>query len=116
VNADSLRTGLNWILRITESARTLPADGIVGYWDGDIAGERQVRDNWAAGRAHWHTAHANAKHGLEALERGDLEQANMWLQQAKTFCIEALLKRVQPEDLAALARPSKKRGRRPKKK
>jgi hypothetical protein len=111
VNADALRVGLNWILHITAGEQKPPA---AAWWEGDVTRARQVRDDVDSGRLHWRDAHAGAKHGLAALERGDLDAANMWLHQAKAFCIKALLKRVDPGEMARLTRPAKKRGR-PKK-
>ena len=108
---DAFRWGLTYIQAKTASAAKLKPSS---YWVGDKAGERQMFDDFAAGRGAWYTAHSRAKSGLEALDKGDAGMAEVYLREAMWMYIFALEKRVQPEDLAALGRPSGKRGRKKK--
>lgn len=108
---EAFREGLTYILSRTASAAKLNTSA---FWVGDKAGERQVLDDLEAGRTEWRTAYSHAESGLKALEEGDPGMAEVYLREAMWMYIHALEKRVQPEDLAALGRPSRRRGRRKK--
>lgn len=77
----------------------------------DVAGERQTRDDWAAGRIAWEAAWRHARRGLEALDRGDHETALSNLIEGQAQAIAALGTRLRPDDLKQLAKPAKTRGR-----
>ena len=96
-------------------AKTEGAAGIEppGYWEGDRAGERRVLDDGRAGRLEFLAARANAEHGLEALEQGDLELATACWRQAETLYTAALEAAIPPKNRAALAKGAGQRGRRP---
>lgn len=83
----------------------------MGYWVGDVAGERRHHDDWAAGRAFWHTAWSNANAGLEASAEGNHDRALNFLLEAQAMAIDALGSRLRPDDLKQLAKPAKARGR-----
>jgi hypothetical protein len=105
---DSLRWQLTAIKDKTSSAETLK---LGGWWVGDVAGERQVRDDLAAGRLEWRAAWNSARSGLKALDQGDLVKAGVWLANARSHYISVLEKRVRSQDMEILSRPSKKRCR-----
>jgi hypothetical protein len=114
VDEASLRRQLKSISERTSAARNLPVS--YAWWDGDVAGKRQVFDDFEAGRSAWRAALHSAEDGLKALDRGDLREAESFFVNAIWLYIDVLEKRVRPSDMSALGRPSKKRGRRPKKK
>lgn len=112
MDADALRRRLSGLARKTATATAL---GPFAYWDGDKAAERQVRDDFAAGRAHWRSAHSAAKLGLDALDKDDRQGASEFLWIATDFYISALERRIRQEDLQVLGKPAAKRGRPQKK-
>jgi hypothetical protein len=104
----ALRHRLASLVEKTKGAENLaPA----AYWVGDTAGARRILDDRDAGRLSWRSAHRAARYGLEALESGDREAAEMCLRGATDAYIVALETRVRPSDLEALNRPSERRGR-----
>ncbi|CDX29151.1 hypothetical protein MPLSOD_110129 [Mesorhizobium sp. SOD10] len=109
---DRLKGRLEILLRKTESAKDLPA----GYWGFGKAVERQISDDWSAGRIFWRAAWENARHGLDSIAVGDLDMADVYVWQATDAYIAALESRLQhrPSDVAVLTRPASRRGR-PKK-
>lgn len=81
------------------------------FWVGNTAAERQVKDDWRAGRTQWETAWANVKRGIRALEDSDYDLALLSLLEAQSFVIGALGTRLRPDDIYQLAKPAKPRGR-----
>jgi hypothetical protein len=108
VNEASLRSQLTTIKNKTASAEILKPGS---WWVGDLAAQRQVRDNLAAGRLEFRGAWHSACYGLDALDEGDLDAAEIWLTNALWLYINVLEKRVRPDDVAMLARSIQKRGR-----
>ena len=104
---NSLHRRLTRLLKKTASAASLPAPSLPG----DIAGDRRAYDDLAAGRLYWAAAYRNAQLGLEALAAGDMETAELHTLAATDSYIDALEARVRPSDVAALGRPSERRGR-----
>jgi hypothetical protein len=82
-----------------------------GWWVGDVAGERQVKDNLAAGRLSWQAAHGFARNGIAALEAGNIDMARDYAWEATEHFISAVLTRVRPSELAVLNKPAARRGR-----
>lgn len=111
MDSEMMRRRLEGMKAKTQGAADQPAGG---WWVGDISGERRVKDDWAAGRLVWRSAHQNACWGLEYLDKNDMEMAEICMFQAIDFYIEALEIRVRPSDLEVLDKPAKRRGR-PKK-
>jgi len=111
MNRDSMRRRLEEIAAATVSAQNVkPA----GWWIGDNAGERRVKDDMKAGRLAWNTAHRDAKSGLLALDANDLEMAEVYLWSATDFLLSALWSRIEPADIEFLSNSAKPRGRRKK--
>ena len=81
------------------------------YWVGDTAAERQVKDDWRAGRAQWEAAWKNVTRGIKSLEDGDFDLALLSLLEAQSLAIGALGTRLRPDDTYQLAKPAKPRGR-----
>lgn len=104
----SLRSRLDRIRQTTAGAKHLPP---AAWWDGDTAGERQVRDDIAAGRLYFQTAHRNAVEGLAALDAGNMAIAEEHGWEAYHYLVTALIGRLRPSDLEVLHKPAKKRGR-----
>ena len=98
------------------AAETAPGAALspASFWKGDKAGERQVKDDWAAGRMALHYAHRHANSGLAALKAGDMDLADVYAWESAFLYIEALKSRIRPDDVQYLSRPAKKRGRPPK--
>ena len=109
---DRLHGRLIALLKKTKSAAGLPAGG---FWVGDVAGERCVGDDMAAGRLNWRASHQCARSGMTALEDGNLELAQSYVWQATDLYIAALEARVRPSDMKVLDKPAERRGR-PRKK
>jgi len=113
MRADNIRRQLAGILELTDGAQNLE---LGRHLPGLSAAERRrALDDMHAGRHSWGGAHRGAERGLQALDRGDTAAAMDWLVSALWDYADALRARVQPEDLTALTRPSKKRGRPQKK-
>jgi hypothetical protein len=111
--AELYRSRLNRILAATNAAQNM---GPPGFWIGDIAGERQFKDDLKAGRGSYRTAHQKAVAGIKALDDGDLEMAELYAWEAHHFYIAALECRpVRPSEQHRQTTPAKKRGR-PRKK
>jgi hypothetical protein len=107
---DEIRRRIERLLHNTANAEGLPP-GMNGFWVGDVADERRVMDNFAAGRSSWDAARSTAKLGLEAIDRGEVNLAEEFVLMATDFYIAALETRIRPSDLAVLGRSSQKRGR-----
>ena len=68
-------------IRLTSlAAKTATAEAVaIPAWRiGDQAGERRAHDDLASGRLFWRQAHDAACRGLEALERGDRDMAELY--------------------------------------
>src|SRR4051812_26652997 len=100
---------------VTIKAATQGADAIEapGYWVGDKAGERRVLDDLKSGRLAWRKAHHLAQLGLEALDRGDRELAELARRQAESLAAGAEEARPKKKNRAALTTSAKRRGRPP---
>lgn len=109
---DLLRDRLLTLIEKTKSAERLKAGG---WWVGDVAGERRMRDDLVSGRVYWTNAHDHSRRGLESLDAGNRELALTYAWSATDFYVAALESRVRPADFAALGRSSERRGRPPKK-
>lgn len=110
----NLRQRLTDLIAKTASGEGLPAGA---YYRGDVAGKRQVEDDFAAGRDQMWTAHENAKDALRALDQGALTTALAFAWAATDFYIaslEAVAARIRPSEKPTL-RPAGRRGR-PRKK
>ena len=105
---DLLRSRLEALLQKTHTAAQLPSGG---FWVGDVAGERQVSDDIAAGRLNWRTAHRFAASGLQALDADNLELSQIYAWAATDLYVAALEARVRPSDLQVLGKAAKRRGR-----
>ncbi len=103
----ALRRRLEAVVEKTMSAQELPP---ASYWVDDVAGERRVQDDMDAGRFNWRAAHRNALAGITALEKGDLETAELCAWAATGFYIAALEARVRPSDMDVLQKPARRRG------
>jgi hypothetical protein len=115
MNRDALQRRLTRLLEATVSAKGFQHSS---WWVGDKAGERRVFDDYAAGREHWRSAHNLAQQGLKALEKDDLEMAELCAWTATDLYVATLeiwVKRVRPPDRPKLTRSAEKRGR-PRKK
>jgi hypothetical protein len=111
MTADRLHRRLTRLADATASAAKLrPAS----WWVGDVAGQRRVLDDMAAGRLNWSSANKMARLGLKALAEGDLEMAEICAWSATDHYIAALEARIRPDDMNELGRINKRRGR-PKK-
>ena len=106
-----LRRRLDRVIVSTAGAEDLPGGG---WWVGDVAGERQTRDDMAAGRLSWRNAHRCAREGLAALDEGNLEKARTYAWIAYDHFIAAIMTRLRPSDWDVLHKPAARRGRRPK--
>lgn len=109
---DALRSRLERIAQATAGADNLPPPA---WWTGDVAAERQVNDDVSAGRVHFRTAHNYATSGIDALDEGNTEKAELCAWEAYHFLVTALLCRLRPSDIEVLHKPAQKRGR-PRKK
>lgn len=90
-------------------AATPETDVTVGFWVGDKAGERRVSDNIRSGRVHWRAARHSALNGIEALDRGDLEGAELLLRNAEGLRAAAIEAQVTQSQFEALLRDAKPR-------
>ena len=110
-----LRRRLIEIRDKTEASERLAAPA---WWSGDRAGERRALDDMRAGRLHWSAAHRHAKHGLDALEAGDIElaQACAWTAaDAYISALEVMVTKLRPSERGTIDRSARPRGR-PRKK
>ncbi len=108
--AERLRDRLELLIKKTASAEQLSA----GYWGVGIpAVERQISDDWSSGRISWRAAWQYAKQGLAAIDRDDLDMADLYAWLATDMYVAALEARLshRPADLALLTRPAGRRGR-----
>jgi hypothetical protein len=111
-SVDMIRARLEAIIRkitrVGSGAKT-------GFWVGDVAAERQVADDLASGRVHWHEALLRANAGIASLDEGDADLALEYLLEAHSFAVDALglrLSRVRDQEgLKVLAKPAQPRGR-----
>lgn len=103
------------LTRLFQATAGAAKQGSGGWWIGDVAGERQVKDNLAAGRLSWRAAHRCAREGLTALEDGNLDVARSYAWDATDHFISAVLTRVRPSDFEMLNKPAARRGRPAKK-
>ena len=106
MDADYLRERLNRLI-----AATPEVDVTVGAFVGDKAGERRVADNLAAGRIHFRTARRRALFGLETLEKGDIEFAELLLRDAEGLRAAAIEAQLSHSQFAALMQDAKPRGK-----
>lgn len=113
IENDPLFDRLTSLVKKTEGIESSRVGG--GWWVGDVAGERQVYDDMAAGRLQWLQANRFAHQGLEALENGDKEMASLCAWAATDCYVAALEIRVRPSDMQVLSRAAARRGR-PRKK
>lgn len=107
---EKLRRRFTRMIAKTATAATFrPA----GWWDGDKADERQVRDDLAAGRVSLNQAYEDARSGLAALDAGDLEAARQHAWSATDHYVTSLelrLQRLRPAVREKLLRPAGRRG------
>lgn len=108
MTGDYLRVRLEIMRDKTASAAPLTGGG---YWVGDTAGERRVLDDLQGGRLYWLQARRMALEGIEALDAGDREAAEVCAWAATDYYVAALEGLVRPSDLAKLGRQSQRRGR-----
>lgn len=110
MHKEEMRRRLEAILKKTETAKNLTD---IGYWVGDKAGELRAQEEMKSGRLAWATAQRHAAAGIERLEAGKLEDAELYTWSANDLYIDALeaqLKRIRPSE-RALDRPAGRRGR-----
>lgn len=105
--ASILRSSLEELLESTRNS--VP---VGGYWVGDKAAERRVSDDMRSGALAFRAAHQRARHGLEALEKGDLGFAEAALGEGKSLLLEAVARQIPAAGLAVLRSGAKIRGRR----
>lgn len=71
---------------------------------------RQVRDDGLSGRVSWRGARQKARFGLQALDRGEAEMAEIWLWEGMSLRMAALESQMRPEQWADLGTSAKRRG------
>jgi hypothetical protein len=111
---DPLRDQLTRLVEKTKGAESLDPPA---YWIGDVAGERRVLDDHAAGRLDWREAHRAARLGLEELDAGNPDGALEFAWIATDYYVASLesqLRRLRPSERGLLTRSARRRGR-PKK-
>ena len=72
----------------------------------------RVFDNLRAGSIHFAQAGVTASHGMEALDRGDHEYAELALRSAESLLATAMAMQLEPDDVKSLSGNAKRRGRR----
>lgn len=95
---------------VAQAAADAP-DAVGWCYLGDAGEERRVLDDLQAGRIHFAAAKRAARRASDALDRGDVERAEVALRQAKDMLAAAVARQLRTADLEALARPARKRGR-----
>jgi hypothetical protein len=103
-----LRMRLTVLLEKTAGANF---DALPGWWGNDPAGECRILDDLASGRENWRRAHRRAQSGLEALSRGDLDEAESFAWAANDHYLAALEARIYPSDVRELNSTAGRRGR-----
>lgn len=108
ISVEYVRAKLETLKRQIES---VGHGATTGFWVGDAAAERQIKDDWLSGRAQWKAAWSYVISGIESLDDGDFDMGLLRLVEAQSFAVGALGTRLRPDDLHQLAKPAKRRGR-----
>ena len=88
---------------------------VPGYWVGDVADERRVKDDIKAGRLAWRSrASDRPEWGYKALPTGNLALAKELLVDRDGLVHRALESRIEPKDMAFLSNSAQRRGRQKK--